>query len=484
MIKGNKKVFKGSEEYLLVLPNVFYRQPLQIGNVHLRAFVSEDETEGDDENKDLLSNIQQMLINNGYSGIFTYSFVVAENQFQNLVLNIRKIMTLLRYITFIKDQRLSLECLTYYILKPHKFSHTEQSEMKYSLEGLQDGNLHIHFWAPGFEEVKKRVTYPEILQIDNENLLIRKFTAGDIEEKYIIAIERFNRTFKDSYDPVEDILNLTTAFEHIFHLKGQDKAELLSEKLIETFGLKCHPLAKTFKNWCIEFYKIRGQISHGNAFKHYKEERGYNYWEECFKWKHPDGIIRYINHSTIAKKILNLLIERFVEQDRENGVALEETSQERSEFLEKLEQEIIVLDIEPLVTPNEIYYRKLKELLDSNTPFGLSYYDYITRIKQYDGTEVKSVVMELLKYFIKIIKKRFSDLEKECVEIKNLMLEEGETSLIALKAIKLSQKIRLRESTTKVISDESLYNFYLAQFLEKAYYTLTQIAWDEKLKGR
>lgn len=223
--------------------------------------------------------------------------------------------------------------MTYYLLKPVKIAE-KISEMIYSFGGLQGGIRHIHFWAPGFQEVIRRTNYPELLYLDDAHFLIQKFNVGKLEDKYIIAIERFNRTFKENYDSVEDILNLSTAFEHIFELKGKRKADLLAENLIREFGLLDVLLRENFAKWSKEFYVVRDQISHGNAFRCYREEKGYTYWEECFKWKHPDGTARYMPHTFIAKKIFKLLIERLLKGEKIDKGIVEKSSIEMKRWLE------------------------------------------------------------------------------------------------------------------------------------------------------
>jgi hypothetical protein len=469
-----------NKEYLLILPNIFIEKPFNIGNTTLQRFGSENEMLTDNKNREVLLNVQQMLINNGFSGAFTYSYLAATDKFEEIVLNIRKIMALFRYIVFEKHPALSLERLTYYLLKPVEIEE-EIPQMKYSLDGIQDGNRHIHFGAPGFQEVIKRTNYPEILYLDDEHFLIQKFNVGELEDKYIIAIERFNRAFKENYDSTEDILNLTTAFEHIFKLKDGNKADLLANNLIQTFGLKGTSLEKTFKDWGKEFYKVRGEVSHGNAFRRY-EKRGYNYWEECFNWKHPDGTTGYISHTSIAKKIFQLLIERLLKGEKIDKSVAEKSSAEMKKWLEELEYRLIESEIEPLITPNEIYYKRLKELVDSNTPFGLPYYDLMSKIKQCDGTEEKPVLLKLLMYFLSITESKFPDLKEECAEMEKLIEEGMNIALIGVKAINLSQMIHKRDLHNKVFNDEKVYNFNLTQFLEKVFYSLTHIALVEKIK--
>jgi len=473
-----------NKKYLLILPNVYIGEPFIMGNITLQRFGSENEELTDNKNKDLLVNVQQMLINNGFSGIFTYCYFASTDSFQKIVLDMRKTMALFKYVVFEKHPELSLESLIYYLLESTKVGE-EIPEMRYSLEGLQDGNRHIHFWAPGSREVVKRINYPQILYLDNEHLLIQEFNLGELKDTYIIAIERFNRTFKKNYDPVEDILNLTTAFEHI--LEEADTANLFAKSLIQAFGLELPNLgdrymnlAKNLEEWGKEFYKVRGQVSHGNAFQHYTEKRSYEYWEDCFKWKHPNGTSRYINHNSIAKKIFKLIIEKLLKGGKiENGV-MEGATPKMKSWMEQVEYQIIESDLEPLITPNEIYYRKLKEFVDSKEPFGILYYEIIWRIKQYDGTEEKSVLLYLLKHFLTLTESRFPDLKEVCDEIKKLIEGGKDTALMGLKTIKLSQMIDKKDSDKKVIDDKIVYNSNLSQFLEKVYYSLTHIAWQEK----
>jgi hypothetical protein len=471
-----------NQKYFLILPNVFIHEPCVIGELILQRFGSENDAQTVNENTELLLNIQQMLFNNGFSGAFTYSYLTTCDEFENVVLSVRKIMTLCRYIIFEEHNNLSLESLSYYLLRPTKISE-EKPKMKYSLEGIQNGNQYAHFWAPGFREITKRVNYPEFLQIPNDHYLIKKFNTGKLEEKYIIAIERFNRTLKENYDPVEDILNLTTAFEHIFELKGSDKAESLGKNLVHAFKFNGSSLESFFTEWSKEFYKVRGEVSHGNAFKHYAQKNGYSYWEECFKWKHPDGTTRYVNHTSIAKKVFTLLIERLLKGTTFVRDEIEDASGEMKKFLNQLETKLVESQIEPLITPNEIYYNKLKELIDSNLPFGRPYYDPISKIKQNDRTGTKPVLLDILKYFLNITKERFRNLKVECDEIENLILEEKPIASIALRTLQLSQKIDELEAHKKLFDDERIASSYLAKLFEKVHRSLMDIAWFEKAKS-
>ncbi len=495
-----------NKEYLLILPSVFIREPFTIGNITFQRFGSEDDRLTDDKNEELLIDTQQMLINNGFSGIFTYYCFTSEDNFQKILFNIRKVIALFRYIAFEKHSELSLESLTYYLLVPIKME-VSTPELKYSLDGLQDGSSQAHYWAPGFKEVTRERNYPHILNLDNEHFLIQKFNSGELEDNYIIAIERFNRTFKENYDSVEDILNLTTAFEHILELKGSDKADIFADKLFKEFRLKdlyledekrdkdrdkeekeeeessknaLKIVASNFFKWCKEFYSVRGQIFHGNAFRRYKKGH-YDYWEECLEWKHPDGKVRYINHTFIAKKVFQQLIEKRLKGKKikkEIGLPEKDVG-----FLKQIEYELLRLEIEPLITPNEVYYRKLKELVDKNVSFGEPYYEFISKIRQPDGTEDELILLEILNHLLSSTQTRFPDSEKEFNELKQLVVEKKNTALIALRIFKLSDKIYKKESQQKVIGDEGFYNFYLSQLLEKVHYSLNRIAWQERGKS-
>jgi len=475
------------KEYLLILPSVFIGEPFTIGNITFERFGSEDNRLTDDKSRELLMIAQQMLMNNGFSGIFTYYYFTSEDNFQKILLNIRKVITLFRYIAFEKHPDLNLESLIYYLFTPIKME-VNTPEMKYSLEGLRDGSIQIHFWAPGFKEVTRERNYPPILHLDNEHFLIQKFNSNQLEEKYIIAIERFNRTFKETYDAIEDVLNLTTAFEHI--LEKADSAKLFSRSLVHALGLDCINVEPNSKNsidnlrkWGKEFYQVRSEVFHGDAFKHYSDGRGYEFWEECFKWKHPTGTIRYVNHVFIAKKIFQLLIERLLSSGKIENDVVQKTSSEAKRWLEEVECRILLEDeIEPLITPNEVYYRKLKELVYSKESFGLPYYEFLWRIKRYDGTEEKVVLLYLLKHFSNLTEERFPDLKIECKEMTKLVEEENIT-LLSVKAIELSQKIYKKDFDKKEFDDEEVYNSNLAGFFEKVFYSLSQIAWLEKLKS-
>jgi hypothetical protein len=469
--------------HLLIIPDIYLEKPLTMRDLTLQRFGLENNLIDSKDNA-LLLNVQQMLMNQGYTESFTYTFIFSDEKFEKVILYVRKIMAIFRYVIFGKYPDLNIESLTYYLVEA-RFTGGEKPEIKYILNGVQDGVHQINLWAPGFREGVRKVIFPNIIDLDCEHFLIQKFNSSELEDKYIIAIERFNRTFKQNYDPVEDILNLTTAFEHIFKLKGKgDKCRLFANRLIQEFGLsEDTTLSKFFTSWSEEFYRVRGEISHGNAFQEYSEKRGHEYWEECFKWKHPDGTVRYINHASIAKRIFQLImIEKVSERSKIGENALETAPQEVRNWSKKIEQEIMESYVEPLITPNEIYYRRLKELIDSREPFGRPYYSIISRIKQQDGTEEKAVLLCLLKHFSNLTEDRFPDLKQECGEMKKL-IEEENIAPLSLKAIELSQKIYRKDSDKRVIDDEKVYNSKLSQLFEKVFYSLSQIAWLEKLKS-
>jgi len=470
-----------NKEYLLILPDVFVATPTIIGEITFQRYGSEDDLLVDN-NMDLLLNVQQMLINNGYSGIFTYSFFQTNVNFHEIVLKMRKIMTIFRYVAIEKHLGLSLGTLAYYLLEPIEMK-LDIPEMKYSLSGIQDGISDVHFWAPGFREVISEISSLQTISLDNEHFLIQKFNAGELEDKYIIAIERFNRTLKNDYDPVEDILNLTTAFEHIIELPRHDKAKSLANRLISELGLKDTPLEKYFIDWSKQFYQVRNDISHGNVLKRYTEKAGYNYWEECFKWKHPHGKTRYKYHSSIAKDIFKALIQKRLNRDKTMRDNTEDVSVKDKEFLKQLEYKLLELELGHLITPNEIHYKQIKELADKRTPFGEPYFELISKIRRPDGSEEKSILIDLLNYFLSSTKNRFPDLEKEYNELKKLVVEKKDTALIQLKVFKLSQKIHKKDSCNKVNDEERFHDFYLSQFFEKVYHSLNRFAWQEHGKN-
>ncbi len=406
-----------------------------------------------------------MLINNGFSGLFTYWYFDSVEPFQDVVLDVRKMMTVFRYVVFEKHPEYSLELLTYYLLRPQKFA-DELREMEYSLEGVQDGNRQVHFWAPGFKEVIRRANYPQIPALDDNHYLIQLYNANDLEDKYLIAMERLERTFKENHDTVEDIQNLITAFEHVFKPEKVNKADLFAKQIIGAFGLEGTTLAGTVTEWCEEFYRVRGEILHGNAFRHYTSARGFHDWEQCFKWKHRNGKRRYRPHANIASEIFRLLVERFL------------GGRERLE-IKQLEQMLTESEIEPLITPNEVYYSKLKQLVDKGHPFGNGHVDLVSKIKHRDGTEEKTVLLGLLPYFLTVTGKRHSDLRGECQTIVS-SIATGDIATIGLRAIKLSHKIKQSLADHMVGNDETVKDFCLVQFLEKVHFALTHIALAEK----
>lgn len=97
-----------NKKYLLILPNIFIGESLTIGNIILQRFASDNKMVIDVENKEILLNVQQMLINNGFSGVFTYSYFALSDKFEKILLNVQKIMALFRYIVFEKHPDLSL----------------------------------------------------------------------------------------------------------------------------------------------------------------------------------------------------------------------------------------------------------------------------------------------------------------------------------------------------------------------------------------
>lgn len=451
--------------YFLILPNIYLQKPCSIGKATFRRFGSDQDAPEAGKDDDVLKSIQQMLFNTGFSGLFTYWYFESVEPFQDIILDMRKIMTIFRYVVFETHPDYGLESLTYYLLQPRKFA-DEVAEMEYSLDGVQDGNRMVHFWAPGSKEVTRRANYPQILTLEDGHYLIQLFNASDLEDKYIIAMERFERIFKENHDPVEDIQNLITAFEHVFKPEKVDRADLFAKQIIEAFGLNGTALAGVVTEWCEEFYRVRGQILHGNAFRHYTSTRGFDYWEECFKWKHPNGKIRYRPHAHIASKIFQLLVRRLL------------GGREKLE-IKQLEQMLTESELEPLITPNEVHYRKLKELVDKGEPFGNDYVDLVSKIRHRDGTEEKTVLLELLVYFLTVTENRFSDLQGECHAIANSIATE-EIVTIGLRAVKLSQKIKRKVTDDLVINDETVKYLCLMEFFEKAHFALTHIALAER----
>ena len=430
----------------------------------MQRFGGENGGSKGDNSEELLKNIQEMLINRGFSGLFTYSHFNSNEKFEDIVLNVRKAMTVFRYAIFEGHPDFSLELMTYFLVQPHKFA-DKITEMKYSLEGIQDGNQPVHFFAPGFREVTRRASYPEILALVSAHYLIQKFNDNALDDKYILAIERFNRIFKENHDPIEDIQNLITAFEHLFKPKKVDKAYLFAKHIIDAFRLNGTSSSGTVKTWSEEFYKVRGEILHGNAFMKYTPTKGFDYWEQCFKWKHPSGKMRYKHHALIASKIFQLLVNRHIGNRKILKV-------------EQLEQMLTESEIEPLVTPNEVYYRRLKELADLDKPFDHTYFDIIFKIKRCDGTEEKSVLFELMPFFLNAIIKNSPELKKQCEEIIALT-QRNDTHSMSLKLLELSKKIGNKVAEPLVINDETFIPLCLSGLFEKVFYQLTNVALRE-----
>jgi hypothetical protein len=198
---------------------------------------------------------------------------------------------------------------------------------------------------------------------------------------------------------------------------------------------------------------------------HYTSTKGFDYWEQCFKWKHPNGKMRYVPHAFIASKIFQLLIKRHL-----GGREILK--------IEQLEQMLTESEIEPLITPNEVHYKELSDLVNSGIAFGEPYYNIIQKIKQCDGTEEKSVLFELLHFFLNVIINRYPELKKECEEIISLA-KRNDTRSISLRVFELSQKTRSKVTEPLVINDVTFMPLCLSRFLEKVYYQLTNIALRE-----
>ena len=67
----------------------------------------------DSKDNALLLNVQQMLMNQGYTESFTYTFIFSDEKFEKVILYVRKIMAIFRYVIFGKYPDLNIESLTY-----------------------------------------------------------------------------------------------------------------------------------------------------------------------------------------------------------------------------------------------------------------------------------------------------------------------------------------------------------------------------------
>jgi hypothetical protein len=467
-------------EYILLIPDVLIHDPIAIGEFTLFQYGDKNATHPNSKvhDLDLLPNIQKMLINNGFTGYFAYSYLVSGEKFPKLVLKARKSMAILRYIT-------SERTLTYFLLIVKKMSDNLPEEMIYALYGFKNGNTGVHFWTPGFQE-HSGIKIPENLKFNSEHFLLKKFNQNELSDKFIIAIERFNRTSKADYDSVEDILNLTTAFEHLIPLgKGDHKNKKFAGFLIKELSLEKSSLALQFRKWAEEFYELRNQISHGNAFGYYSLPRyRFEYWEDCFLWKHPEGKTSFLFHAQIAKNIFELLLERLLTGGKINRSELEIPNEEAKKFLDEIETKIMENTLAPLIIPNEVRLKKLRGLIEQSVPYGNEYFDIISNMTStQDTTGDKNDIFFILKFFINEVERRIPVEKEKCQEILKLFENPEDVNLIGLEAVKLSSSLHRELDKKKIMDDEHVAVSYLARFLEKAWRCLVQIAWSEKVKG-
>lgn len=451
------------KDYIIILPNIMIHEPITIGSFKLEEYNPTIHT------SEVIANIAKGLVNEGITttrGQFVFYQFHSNEEFNKIVLDVRKCMTLFRYAVFESAAAPSLDDLSYYIFQIQKLT-DEIPEMLYFLDGLLNGSHQVPLYAPGVKGDSHSSKCPVIINWPQNHYIIDKFNSGELEEKYIIAIERFIRTLKGDYDPVEDILNIITAFENIIELKefkGSTKAEKFAKSLLNELNIENSSIAQSFEDWAEDFYEVRNEVFHGNAFNKYSKLKDeYDYWEDCFLWKHSEGKSRFISHTSVAKGLFRLLLERLVVGSRYNNDEIDRIWMEG--------------EVERLITSNEVHLKQLKGLVEQNVPYnntGHRYFDIISKMTySRDTTGEKEDIFYLLRFFLKELEEKVPEKKGVCEEVLELICSEADTALIALKVVQISQSFR---------DHEEFEIFYLAQFFEKVYYCLSRIALSEKAK--
>jgi hypothetical protein len=466
------------KDYIIILPNIVIYEPITIGSFKLEEYNPTIHT------SEVIANIAKGLVNEGIAtniikddspprSQFVFCQFHSNEEFNKIVLDVRKCMALFRYAVFEDTKRLasapSLDDMGYYILhiqNIQKFT-DKIPEMLYSLNGLKNGNQGVYYYVPGVKRDSYSLKWPISINWAKGHYLVEKFNSGELEEKYIIAIERFNRTFKGDYDPVEDILNIITALENIIELKkfkGSTKAVKFAKSLLNELNIENSSIAQSFEAWAVKFYEVRGEIFHGNAFNRYSKLKDeYDYWEDCFLWKHPKGKNRFISHTSVAKNLFRLLLERLVVGPEVND--------------DEIDRRCMEEEVERLITLNEVYLKQLRGLVEQDIPYNNNdhrYFDIISKMTGFrDTTGEKEDIFYLLRFFLKELGEKAPEKKGVCEEVLELLWKEADTALIALKIFKISQSLR---------GNEGFEIFYLAQFFEKAWRCLDRIAWSEKAK--
>ncbi|MGB2696301.1 MAG: hypothetical protein WBD28_00410 [Candidatus Zixiibacteriota bacterium] len=416
------------------------------------------------EERDLLKATVKMVQNEGLSsvGSFLYCFSDLKGLSRNeIFLKVRKVMALLRFAAFEEGLGLSVEDLSSFVFQVVK-SDDESPETRYWLNDVLTGD---GFFAPGFPNESLIMNYPHAIFYLDDHYLIKKYNENYIEDKYISAIEWYNRTFEQSSDIVENMIKLAVAFEKMHPLKTSDKSKEFGRWLFERFD------SKDAETWGKDFYETRGAILHGNEFYDYPREQEKNKpqkGKKCIYWRNPEGNTDYTSHASIGREIFKFLLREEILGE---------------EVKDKIIAERIKHDfIENLLVPNEVRYQKLKELVDSGILFGEEHLNLISDLKYNDFTGDKETIFSLLEYYLEKLDELLPILKDKTGPIRDLMYENNRKLFPTISS--LSKQIELhytRVGKTLVLDEKTTKLHILSRLFQIVATCLSQIFWREVL---
>ena len=370
------KVFKN---HFILIPNIESKE-FTIGDFSFKqgGLPWLDECK-DLEERNLLKATVKMVQNEGLSsvGSFLYCFSDLKGLSRNeIFLKVRRVMALLRFAAFEEGLGLSVEDLSSFVFQVVK-SDDESPETRYWLNDVLSGD---GFFAPGFPNENRSINYPHAIFYLDNHYLIKKYNENSIEDKYISAVEWYNRTFEGNSDIIENVVKLAVAFEIVHPLSG-DKTKDFSCWIYQRFN---NGLAK---KWAKEFYETRGAILHGREFYDYiRQDIVEKSSKKCIYWRNPEGNTDYTSHASIGREIFKFLLREEIlgEEVKDKIIA------------KRIKQDFI----ENLLVPNEVRYQKLKELVDRGVLFGQEHFNLISDLKYNDFTGDKKTIYSLLEYYL------------------------------------------------------------------------------------
>lgn len=448
------------EKFLILIPNVHLTEPLTIEDFSFKQAEPQEIEEGDSlEEKDLLNETIKMLQNEGLSsyGFFVYCFFDFNTLNRNKIsLRMRKAMALLRFATFEEKPELKVEDIPYFVFRVSKMDN-DIPEMLYYFHDVLGGP---QLFAPGFSETQYPVNHPIHLNVTSNHDLIKKYNENELEDKYISAIEWFNRTFEQGSDNTEDIMKLAVAFEKI-HPLGGDKEKEFSCWIYEKFN------SEIARKWAKEFYITRGVILHGNEFADYPRDREEIIKQKpkvCIYWRNPEGYTDYTTHAFIGQEIF-----KFVLRDEVLGEKLEN---------EILDKKIRSQFIDNLLVPNEVCYKQLQQLINGSTKFGDKHFEIISKLSYKDFTGDKKTVYSLLEYYLEKLDELVPTLKDKITAIIDLIQEDNRKLFRELS--RLSREIKNYYSKRKnhiLLDEKTIKLHHLSRFFEITSRAFSRLLW-------